>query len=715
MLSIIIVTYNNTRYLNKLLNHLTNIPKSWQVIIIDNNSTNKKTKNILQNFNHQKNFTIIFNPKNIGFGKAVNQAVKLAKGKYLLLLNPDTLITPSQIQSLLDFARKQKHFGAIAPALVSPDCTIQPSVYPLPTLWGAIKEFILGLQNNYLPFVPKTKQPIIVPAAVGACLLIPKTIFNKIKGFDPKYFLYFEDIDLCRKLNQLNLPIWYLPNLKVTHYKGESGNSQATHKLLHQSAQIYFGPVKKTLIDFIIRLGHFIPALLISLILSILKLRIIINTSAFAADQEYLAWQAYKAWLNKDLFLTGMPASIGGFFIAPYYSYLNALIFKLLNFHPFALFITTFVSNFITLIILYYLAHLIIKNRLASFIFMFIFAFSKYSNGLWPVDWLSLSAVLFLVSFLFLFQKHYDKSLLWLSFSFSVGISSHPSYLAFIPFVTILALYLFTHTQTKTKLTNLFIAFTAIAPLIIFDLKHQFYNLRGLLSVFADQQNRTDYIQTTSLNFLKISFVNNYLKAINLPLSFSFAIILISLLSLFFLFKKHQNLAYFFLASIFTSLTLLIGLPFLLTKTVDYYLLYPGILLFFTTWLLFLYTFNFLPSLYRYLALFLISFFIIFTNLPKLTQPTAFSWYYQNQTVQFITQNFDLENTKLSIITQPGHEKGFYYLFEFAKNTKTKNNKQNLIKTPWINLVFLHNWHDPNANIKKIGGYKIYWPTYRLK
>ncbi len=702
MISIIIVTYNNWRYLGKLLDKLSSTPKDWQVIIVDNNS-NQETKKILKKYQSKPNFKIIFNKKNLGFGRAVNQASKIAKGEYLLLLNPDLLINSSQIKTLLKFAQKQKKLGAVVPTLITADHKIQPSVYPLPSIWGALKEFVLGLKHNYLPFVPKSKKPIKVSAAVGACMLIPKSAWQKVKGFNPKYFLYFEDIDLCRKLKQLNLSIWYLPNIKVKHIVGESSDQQ-TNKLLHKSASIYFGKTKKQIIDFIIRFGGFVPAVFISLALAWLKLNLTMNTSGFAADQEYLAWQAYKAWQSHNFFFTGMPASIGGFFIAPYYSYLNALIFKLFNFKPLSLFITSFTSNFITLIAIYHLAKTTLKKQPPAYLLMLAFAVSKYSNGLWPVDWLTLSAVLFLTSLWLMFQNQHNKALLWLALSFFIGVSAHPSYLAIIPFAMIMGFYLLLNSGLRYRLISVGLVITSLLPLILFDLKHNGHNLRGLLSIITDQQNRGDYLQATPTQFIWVSLKNNYFKGLDIPISAGFVIAIIGFLSLVYLIRKHK--AKYYLAVIFLSFILLIGLPLILTKTVDYYLLYPGIMLFFISLILIIKSANFLPAIVKHSAFVIIFTFFSYLSFVKISQPTPFSWHYQNQAVKFISQNFDLNQTKLAIITQPGREKGFYYLFEQAKKDKSSLKK---LSAKWVNLVFVHDWHDPQANLKEIGGYKIYW------
>ena len=705
-LSIIIVTYNNKYYLSKLLKKLSFAPQKWQVIIVDNNSHTPETKRVLNDYKNQPNFTIIFNKKNIGFARAVNQAAQLAKGKYLLLLNPDLFITPDQIKKLLDFARKHQKVGAVAPALISVDNRIQASVYPLPSLWGAIKEFILGFKGNYSPYLPPQNRPTKVPAVVGACLLIPTSVFRRVGGLNSRYFLYFEDLEFCQNLQRLGLSIWYLPHLRIKHYLGESGKRKETTKLLNQSAQLYFGRTKKTVIDLMIRFGHFLPAIVLSLLFALIKLRIITNTSGFAADQEYLAWQAYNAWQKHHFFLTGLPASIGGFFIAPYYSYLNALLFKFWSFNPSALFVTSTISNFFTLVTIYYLGYMITRRRLLAYLLMFTFTVSKYSNGLWPVDWLTLSAVLFLISLWLLYQNKYNQALLWLALSFFIGVSAHPSYLAIIPFGLILGIYLFIKAGFNSRLISTCLASLSLLPLVLFDLKHSGYNLKGVLSIMSDQQNRSDYFQATPIQFIWVSLKNNYLKGLDLPTYIIFVTVGTAFLTLTYFIYRHKKNYLFYLISILISLTLMFGLPFVLTKTVDYYLLYPGIMLFFVTWILILKSSLSFPIIPRWTTLILIFLSLSYLGFTKTSQTMPFSWHYQKKAVNFISQNFDLNRTRLAIITQPGYEKGFYYLFEYFKK-KYKNHPKYPAK--WVNLVFLSDWHNDNVQHQEFGGYKIYW------
>ena len=703
-LSIIIVTYNNERYLDKLLKELNSGPLNWQIIIIDNNSRNPKTKKILSKYKKEPNFSIIFNQENIGFARAVNQGEKLAKGKYLLLLNPDIIINPSQIKRLLQFT--EKNFGVVAPTLVLPNGKRQSSVYHLPSLTGAIKEFVIGVKNSYSPYVPRSKRPLQVEMAVGACLLIPHKLFKSLGGLNPKYFLYFEDVDFCQRLKHHNIPIWYLPEVKVKHYLGESGRKSKTQLLLEKSASLYFGKTKKRILDIIIRFGHFLPALFLSLILAYFKTQIAIRTARFGADQEYLAWQAVGAWSKKKLFFTGLPGSIGGFFIAPYYSYLNTLFFILANFNPQAIFLTTFFSYFLTLTATYYLSFLVLKSRSLSYLMMFIFSLSAYSLGLWPVDWLFLSGVLFLTSFWFLLEKKYDNSLIFLALSFLIGVSAHPSYLTIIPFVLLLTLLLFPKTKRKIKITSVFIFTVSFLPLLLFDLKHRFYNLKGILAIFKDQQNRYDYTPTSHLKFFFLNLSRDYLDRFYLSKTFNnvFFPLLSGVSWSYFYFQKRKK-GIFYLLGVSFAFMLLLAVSLILQKTVDYYLLYPGLLLFFLSWLAILDLINNLVKPIRILLILSLGSVLFYFSFLSLNKINPFSWYYQRKAIHFITSHFDLKCTKLAIITNPGYQKGFYYLFSHYPKGQSKPT----LCPRWVNLVFVSNWYQPGTKIKEIGGYKIFW------
>ena len=254
-LSIIIVSYNSEKELKSCLDSIfETTDKDFEVIIIDNNSQDSSVA-IIRSF---KDAVLIENDENLGFARAVNQGLKLARGRYCLLLNPDTKVTRGAVRTLLNCTKDQTGFAAIGPRLVNLDGTVQSSCFNFPSIKNAILEFWLGKKDKFSKYYPKFKKPTEVEAIVGAAMLIPKTALNCVGFFDERYFMYFEDLDWCRRANKMGLKIYYCPKAEFLHVHGASGKEipQKAHKWLVESSKIYYGLVKYYLVTLIILFGR---------------------------------------------------------------------------------------------------------------------------------------------------------------------------------------------------------------------------------------------------------------------------------------------------------------------------------------------------------------------------------------------------------------------------------------------------------------------------
>lgn len=236
-LSVITITYNNERIIKKYLDSIgKNLPFGSEIIIVDNNSTDNTAKFIKA----QKEIEFIQNDQNLGFSKANNLAVKSAKGEYLLFLNPDTEVLDDAVDKLLDFIQSHENVGIVAPKLVEPSGQAQPSVRELPSIWGAIKEYFLGIKNSYEAYVPAGLESTEVESVVGGAILIKRELFESLGKFNEKYFLYYEDLELCKKVREGGFKIFYLPQAQILHEVGGSWSDQKS-KLLVDSAKRYHG------------------------------------------------------------------------------------------------------------------------------------------------------------------------------------------------------------------------------------------------------------------------------------------------------------------------------------------------------------------------------------------------------------------------------------------------------------------------------------------
>ena len=262
-LSIIIVSYNTKELLRRCLesiieSHKATKPQSHKVeiVVVDNGSDYNikyQISNIKKRYKKSK-VRLIQNKENLGFAKANNQGIRKAKGKYVLLLNSDTKVKSGALSGLVEFARKHPEAGAIGPQLINTDGSVQPSVYHFPTIWRAIKEYWLGQKEAYEKYAPAGNKPVEAGAVVGAAMLIPKKVFSQIGFLDERYFMYFEDLDFCRRVKRAGLKIFYLPAVEIIHHHGASGKEipQETRSWLVQSSKIYHGFFKHYLINFII-------------------------------------------------------------------------------------------------------------------------------------------------------------------------------------------------------------------------------------------------------------------------------------------------------------------------------------------------------------------------------------------------------------------------------------------------------------------------------
>lgn len=251
-LSIVTVTYNSEKYIKKLLDSLDKfIPERSEVIVVDNNSSDN-TLNILKS---RKNIHLIENDSNDGFAKGSNKGAEEARGEYLLFLNPDTDIIDDSINSLLDFIKNTSDAGVVAPTLIEPSGKIQPSVRNLPSIIRALEQYYLGVKNSYDAYVPEGNTPIEVESVFGAAIMMKQEVFEKIGGFDERYFMYFEDLELCKKIRELGFKIYYLPKTKFIHVVGGS-ISENKLKWINNSTRIYHGALNAFLIHWLIRLRN---------------------------------------------------------------------------------------------------------------------------------------------------------------------------------------------------------------------------------------------------------------------------------------------------------------------------------------------------------------------------------------------------------------------------------------------------------------------------
>lgn len=239
-LSVIILNYNVRYFLELCLQSVEAAIKDFdaEIIVVDNNSSDESCTMIKQNFPKVK---LIENTENLGFSKGNNIGVKHAKGEYLCLLNPDTVVPEDCYKELFEFSEIKNDLGLFACRLIDGTGTFLPeSKRNIPTPKVAIKK-MLGFTKSYYATDIKEDSTGIVPILVGAFMIVKTKIYKQVHGLDEDYFMYGEDIDLSYKVTKAGYDNMYYGPIKVIHFKGESTLKDSIYaKRFYAAMQIFY-------------------------------------------------------------------------------------------------------------------------------------------------------------------------------------------------------------------------------------------------------------------------------------------------------------------------------------------------------------------------------------------------------------------------------------------------------------------------------------------
>lgn len=225
-LSIVVVNYNTGHLLDRLFSSVAAAQGilKLQTILIDNASRDDST-NIIAN--RYPSVELIKNAVNVGFGRANNQAIARIRGRYILLLNTDAFVSPDTLTKTLSFMEQNSRCGILGVKLVGEDGSLQPSCRFFPTPWN-----VFLAANGLARYFPKTRmvddvtwdhrttrQCDWVP---GCFYLVRKEVVDQIGLFDPRFFLYYEEVDHCRRVRNAGWIVTFYANTQVVHIGGES-------------------------------------------------------------------------------------------------------------------------------------------------------------------------------------------------------------------------------------------------------------------------------------------------------------------------------------------------------------------------------------------------------------------------------------------------------------------------------------------------------------
>ncbi len=254
-LSIITVGYKSEKTIIPFLDSIQKSKDgvSKEVIVVDNYPADRGADLAKK---HNLKPTVICNTENLGFSKAINRGIKESHGDYILIINPDTRIVGQALKYLIDFAEKHPHLGAVAPRLLNSDGRVQASVFRFPTSLNAIKFYFFNCKNCFNKYIPGNSTTT-VDVAVMAAFLVPRSTINLAGDLDERFFLYYEDVEYCRRLHRLGLSVYYYPKAKVQHVHGASGNFKShLSSPLAKAAEIYYGRLGSATLNTVLFVGQ---------------------------------------------------------------------------------------------------------------------------------------------------------------------------------------------------------------------------------------------------------------------------------------------------------------------------------------------------------------------------------------------------------------------------------------------------------------------------
>lgn len=234
LVSAIVLTYRSPRDTLTCVRALLeqSIGDALEVIVVDNHSDTDSIGILRTQLPVDSRLRIVEARKNLGYGNGNNFGAQFAGGEYLLIINPDNVLSPDALEKMIAAMEADSTIGILAPKLVFPDGKVRDSARAFPSFADVfIKRTMLRHLfpqkiAAYTKGVVSMDHPSAVDWVAGACLLLRRSFYEELGGFDPRFFLFFEDIDLCRRSGQSGKRVVYDPRIAVAdreHRLSEGG------------------------------------------------------------------------------------------------------------------------------------------------------------------------------------------------------------------------------------------------------------------------------------------------------------------------------------------------------------------------------------------------------------------------------------------------------------------------------------------------------------
>jgi len=246
-LSIVILNYKSKNMVKECLRGIKSVgvDLKYEIIVVDNGSGDGVGKMLQENFPEVK---FIASPKNIGFAAGNNLGIRTARGRYVMIMNPDIAVFQGSVETLVKYMDEHQNVGIAGPKLLNPDRTVQHSVYSFPrkmtpvyrrTSLGNIRAGKAEI-GRYLMSDWDHADARDVDWLLGACLIVRRETLRVVGLFDERYFLYFEDTDWCRRFWEKGWKVSYVPDSIMVHFhRRESAEAHLLQSLFKKTTQAH--------------------------------------------------------------------------------------------------------------------------------------------------------------------------------------------------------------------------------------------------------------------------------------------------------------------------------------------------------------------------------------------------------------------------------------------------------------------------------------------
>lgn len=223
--SVIVVSADSGQSLRECARRILASGIQLELIVVDNGSDDGQPEAMERALQNDERVRMIYNRANLGFGPAVNRGAKTARGRFIAVVNPDCLIAPADLATLADIAASDGDAGVVGAIVCDANGKPDPAsrrrdpvmLRTIASMFGR-KSSDAGVNVSG----PMPTGPVAVEAISGALMLFPRAVFERVNGFDEKYFLHFEDLDICRRLRDAGYRVILAGNVRVMHGKGGS-------------------------------------------------------------------------------------------------------------------------------------------------------------------------------------------------------------------------------------------------------------------------------------------------------------------------------------------------------------------------------------------------------------------------------------------------------------------------------------------------------------